>query len=171
MVRPEKQNTVKLIKEKFEKSKEVIVTDYRGLSVKDLYDLRSKLREVGVEYKIYKNTLAKIAVTGQPFEGVKEYLVGPTAFAFDYENEVEAAKILTEHAKKQKNLEIKGGVIEGNVVDVASIKQYASLPSKEVLIAQTLGVFAAPVRQAVTVIAAPLQGFINVLKAKAEQAN
>jgi len=169
MVRPEKKETVKTIKEKFEKAKEVILTDYRGLSVKDISDLRAKLREAGIEYKIYKNTLARIAIAEESFKDVTEYLEGPTAFAFDYENEVEAAKILTDYAKKQKNLEIKGGILEGKVVGIDAIRQYASLPSKEVLIAKVLGTFAAPVQQVTMVIAAPLQGLINVIKAKAQQ--
>lgn len=171
MVRPEKKESVKTIKQKFETAKEVILADYRGLSVKDISDLRSKLREAGIEFKVYKNTLAKIAVAEAPFKDVTDYLQGPTAFAFDFENEVEASRILSEYSKKQKSLKIKGGIIEGNVVDVATIKQYASLPSKEVLIAQALGTFKAPVQRITTVIAAPIQGIINVFKAKAEQAS
>lgn len=169
MVRPEKQEAVKIIKEKFQKAKEVIVTDYRGLSVKDISDLRNELRKAGIEYKIYKNTLANIAVTDEPFKGVTQYFEGPTAFAFDYENEVEAAKILTNYAKEQKVLKIKGGVIEGQVVDVNAIKQYASMPSREELLAKVFGSFRAPVQQITTVIAAPMQGFMNILKAKVQE--
>ncbi len=170
VARNEKKDSVKTIKEKFERAKGVVVTDYRGLSVKEISDLRSELRKAGIEYKVYKNTLAGIAVKDADFSGIQTYLEGPSAFAFDYENEVEAAKILTKYAKDQKKLEIKGGVIEGNVVNFEAIKQYASLPSKDELIAKAIGSFAAPVRQVVTVVAAPLQGFINVLKARAEQA-
>jgi len=169
MVRPEKKEAVKTIKEKFKKAKEVIITDYRGLSVKDISELRAKLREAGIEYKVYKNTLARIAVAEEPYKDITDFLEGPTAFAFDYENEVEAAKILADYAKKQKNLEIKGGILEGKVVGIDAIKQYASLPSREVLIAKVLGTIVAPVQQITTVIAAPLQGLINVIKAKAEQ--
>ncbi len=169
MVRPEKKEAVKTIKDKFSKAKGVIVTDYRGLSVKDISDLRAKLREAGIEYKVYKNTLAKRAVTGESYENVNDYMQGPTAYAFDFENEVEAAKVLNDFATDQKNLEIKGGIIEGQVVDVNAVKQYALLPSKDELIAKALGSISAPVRQVVTVVAAPVQGLINVLKAKAEQ--
>lgn len=169
MVRPEKKETVEAIKEKFEKAKSVIVTDYRGLSVKDVSDLRQKLRQAGIEYKVYKNTLARLAVADKVFKDVTTYLQGPTAFAFDYENEVQAAKILNDFAKKQNVLEIKGGVIEGKVVGESIVKKYAALPSKEELIAKALGSFAAPVSQIVNVVAAPLQGFINVLRAKAQE--
>ena len=168
-VKTEKKEAVKIIKDKFSKAKGVIVTDYRGLSVKAISDLRGKLREAGIEYKVYKNTLAKIAVEGESFESVADFMQGPTAYAFDFENEVEAAKVLSDFAKEQDNLEIKGGIIEGQIVDVKAVKQYAALPSKDELIAKALGTISAPVRQMVTVVAAPVQGFINVLKAKAEQ--
>lgn len=168
MVRPEKKDAVRTIKEKFEKAKEVIIADYRGLTVKDISELRKKLREAGIDFKVYKNTLARIAVADEPFKQIATCLQGPTAFAFDFENEIEAARLLNDYSKKQKNLKIKGGIIEGHVVDMATVKQYASLPTKDALIGQALGTFKAPVQGITTVLAAPIQGIINVFRAKAE---
>lgn len=168
-IREKKELTVKSIKEKFDNAKGVILTDYRGLSVKEISELRTELRKSGIEYKIYKNTLTKIAIEKNNYEGIDDYLEGPSAFAFDFESEIGAAKALSDYAKKQKKLVIKAGIIEGKVIDPNAIKEYASLPSREELLAKILGTFNAPVQQIVTVLAAPLQGFMNVLKAKAEQ--
>ncbi|OEH86315.1 50S ribosomal protein L10 [Desulfuribacillus stibiiarsenatis] len=145
-VREEKAQVVELLVEKIQNSKSTIVADYRGLNVKQVTELRKKLRESGIEFKVVKNTLTRRATEKTNFTALDEVLVGPTAIAFGEEDAVTAAKVLVDFAKKNDKLEIKGGIVEGQVVSVDEIKALASLPSREGLISMFLSVLQAPVR-------------------------
>lgn len=152
MVKPYKEQAVAEIKERLENSKGIVITDYRGLNVAEATELRKKLREAGVDYKVLKNTLTWIAAQQIGLNDLEDYLKGPTAIAFNEKDPVTPAKILIDFAKDHKALEIKGGVVEGKVVDAKQVKDLADLPSREVLIAQVLAGMQAPIAGFVTVL-------------------
>lgn len=134
-----KEAKVAEIKEKLEKSKAVVLSKYQGLNVEEDTALRKSLREAGVEYKVYKNTLVTLAAKELGLDGIAEYLEGAVSIAFSYEDVTLAARLLNDFAKDHKKLELKAGIIEGEIYDEAKIKQLATIPSKEVLIAKLLG--------------------------------
>ncbi|MCQ4726864.1 50S ribosomal protein L10 [Anaerotignum faecicola] len=140
----QKQVVVNEIKDKLSKAASVVVVDARGLTVDEDTKLRKKLREANVDYKVYKNTMVTLAVKGTEFEGLAQYLEGPSAFAFSYEDATAAAGILNTAAKDYKNLEFKAGVIEGVVYDAEGMKAVAGIPSRDVLLSKLLGSFKSP---------------------------
>ncbi|HBF66190.1 MAG TPA: 50S ribosomal protein L10, partial [Clostridium sp.] len=121
----QKQVVVNEIKEKLEKAASVVMVDARGLTVDQDTVLRKQLREAGVDYKVYKNTMVHFAIQGTQFEGLDQYLSGPSAFAFSYGEATAAAAILNKIAKDAKALEFKAGVIEGVVYDAEGMKLVA----------------------------------------------
>jgi large subunit ribosomal protein L10 len=149
-----KKQVVEEIKEKIVKAKSALVVDYRGLNVQEVTELRKKMKESGVEYKVYKNTLISLAAQGSVFESLLGNLSGPNAVAFSYEDPVISAKILNDFAKEHKNLELKAGVIESEYCDLEKIKAIAEIPSRDVLLAKFLGS-----------IKSPLSNFAYVLQA------
>ena len=149
-----KEAKVAEIKEKLEKSKAVVLSKYQGLTVEEDTTLRKNLREAGVEYKVYKNTLVTLAAKELGLEGIVEYLEGPVSIAFSYDDVTVGARILNDFAKDHKKLELKAGIVEGEVYDEAKIKQLATILSKEVLIAKLLGSIKSPISSFARVIAA-----------------
>ncbi|WP_027415318.1 50S ribosomal protein L10 [Aneurinibacillus terranovensis] len=145
-VREEKVQTVGEIVEKFRASKSSVLTDYRGLNVAQVTQLRKLCREAGVDFKVYKNTLARRATAEVELTELDQYLTGPTAIAFSMEDEMAAAKVLSDFAKTNEALEIKAGVLEGKVMDAAEVKAIASLPNREGLLSMLLSVLQAPMR-------------------------
>ena len=141
-----KKVQVEEIAAKFKAAASIVVVDYRGLTVGQATELRKQLREAGVEFKVYKNTLTRRAAEIAGLEGINEYLTGPNAIAFSNEDVVAPAKIINEFAKKNEALEIKAGIIEGNVSTVEDVKALAELPSREGLLSMLLSVLQAPVR-------------------------
>ena len=164
----EKQQVVSDIKERMEQSASVVVTDYRGLNVAEVTELRDKLRAEGVEYKVLKNTLVRRACADAGIEGLEEVLKGPTAIAFS-SDAVAPSKVLFEFAKKHKMLEIKGGLLEGKSVELAGLKALADLPSKEVLLSKVAGAFNAPMQTMASLFAAPMRDLVGVLSAVRDQ--
>ncbi|NLY50241.1 MAG: 50S ribosomal protein L10 [Firmicutes bacterium] len=169
MARPEKEAIVAELKDKFSRAKAVILTDYRGLTVAEITELRRKMREAGLEFKEAKNTLTRIAVQDFVGSDLDSYLPGPTALAFAYEDPVAPAKILSEFAKTHKALEIKGGVLDNKVIGPEGVKALADLPPREVLVAQLLGVLQGPIRGLVTVLSGPQRNLVYVLDAIRKQ--
>ena len=139
-----KEAKVAEIKEKLEKSQAVVLASYQGLTVEEDTQLRKTLREAGVEYKVYKNTLVTLAAKELGLGGIEEFLEGPVSIAFGYEDATAPARILNDFAKTHKKLELKAGIIEGEIYDQEKVTQLASIPSKEVLIAKLLGSIKAP---------------------------
>ncbi|KGR86723.1 MULTISPECIES: 50S ribosomal protein L10 [Lysinibacillus] len=131
---------------KFQAASSVVVVDYRGLTVAQVTELRKQLREAGVEFKVYKNTLTRRATEIAGVDGLNEFLTGPNAVAFSNEDVVAPAKIINEFAKKNEALEIKAGIIEGTIASVEDVKALAELPSREGLLSMLLSVLQAPVR-------------------------
>jgi large subunit ribosomal protein L10 len=163
--RQEKQAIVEELKNKFANAKSVVLTDFRSLTVAEDTKLRKGLREAGVDYKVYKNTLVRLAIQGMDLDELNQYLVGPTALAFSEEDVVAPAKVLNEYAKEYKNLKIKGGVIEGKVVDYDGVKALADLPPREVLLAQLLAGMQSPIVGLVNVLQGNIRNLVYVLDA------
>jgi len=139
-----KKQVVEEIKDRLQNIQAAVLTDYRGLNVAEVTELRTKLREAGIEFKVLKNTLTRIAANEVGLEGLDPYLEGPTAIAFGKEDAVAPAKILSDFAKTHKALEIKAGILENKVIDMDGVKALADLPSREVLLARVLGSMQAP---------------------------
>jgi large subunit ribosomal protein L10 len=163
--REEKKQIVEELKDKLNQVKAAIFTDYRGLNVEEITELRKQLREAGIEYKVVKNTLTRIAAKDINMDFLEEYLTGPTAIAFSFEDPVTPAKILSKFANSHKALDIKAGLVEGKLIDVEGIKALADLPSREVLIAKVIGGMQAPISGLVGVLNGPMRGLVYALKA------
>ncbi|MCY7730117.1 50S ribosomal protein L10 [Aerococcus urinaeequi] len=141
-----KQQEVNEVVEKMNAANSLVVVDYLGLSVAEVTELRKQLREAGVEFKVIKNTIMRRALDSQDLEYHEEVFQGPTAVAFGMEDAVAPAKILSDFAKKAEALELKGGILEGEVLSKEEIQQIAKLPNREGLLSMLLSVLQAPVR-------------------------
>ena len=147
-----KQPIVAEISEVIKDAASVVLVDYRGLTVEEDTALRKQLREAGVNYKVYKNTLMNFAFKGTDFEALAPYLNGPSAIAVSTEDATAPARIIAEFAKKAKNLEIKAGVVEGDLYDAKGMAAIASIPSRDVLISKLLGSLQSPITNFARVI-------------------
>jgi len=161
----QKKKIVEDLHAKFLKSKVVIVTDYKGLSVALLNDLRRKLREAGVEYQVVKNTLLIRASQETDVALIQKDFQGPSAIALSYDDPVTPAKVLSQFAKENERLELKVGVINGRVLDLNAIKALSILPSREVLMGTLLSVMNAVPSSFVRVLSAVPASLLNVLQA------
>lgn len=141
-----KKSVVSEITEQFKSSQSTVLVDYRGLNVAEITALRKELRDNNVEYKVYKNTLARRAVEEVGLGELSETLVGPTAIAFSKDDVVAPAKILYQFSKKHDALEIKGGVIEGEIATLEQIEELSTLPDYDGLVSMLLSVLQAPIR-------------------------
>jgi large subunit ribosomal protein L10 len=171
MARPDKTAAVAELVDSFQESTGAVLTEYRGLTVKQLQDLRRALGE-NANYAVVKNTLTQIAAKEAGVDGVDDLLLGPTAIAFINGDVVEAAKGLRDFAKANPALVIKGGFLEGNVLDASEIARMADLESREVLLAKMAGAMLASLSQAVYLLNAPLAQaarLAGALQAKAEE--
>ncbi len=142
----QKKHIVGEISDKLKNSVSTIVVDYRGLDVSEVTELRKQLREAGIDFKVYKNTMVRRAAEEAGLEGLNEFLTGPNAIAFSSEEVVAPAKIINSFAKEHEALEIKAGVIEGTITSVEDVKAIAELPSREGLLSMLLSVLQAPMR-------------------------
>ena len=176
MNRQEKEAVVVELRDKLERSKAAILTDYRGLKVMEITELRHKLKEEGVEYRVVKNSLIRLAVKDTEASSLEQYLTGPNAVAFSYDDEITPAKLLLEYAKENQKLEVKAGVVAGRLLVQQEMKDLVQLPSKEELQAQLLGIMStlpskllgvmnAVPRDFVGLLAAVPRDFLGVLKA------
>lgn len=165
----EKQRLVAEIKERLSAAGGVIMADYRGLTVKQMRALRDKLRTVGSEITVYKNSLAEIAIRELGLPSMDEFLEGPTAFVFTPADPVASAKVLMDFAREAKVFSLKGGFIEQRVVSTDQVKALASLPSREELIAKVMGTMLNPVRGFMSMANAPAGALARALRAVADQ--
>ena len=172
MATPEKVAAVKALADRFREADAVVITNYRGLSVTQLNELRNSLHGVAT-FSVAKNTLTALAAKDAGMEGLDDLFIGPTAIAFITGDPVEAAKGLKEFAKTNDALEIKGGVLEGSVISAAVVHQLASLESRDVLLAKAAGAFKASLFGAAYLFQAPLSQAartVDALRAKQEDA-
>jgi large subunit ribosomal protein L10 len=167
--RKEKEQVVADLQKQIEQYKAVVLTNYRGLNVEQMTQLRRRLRQEKIAYNVVKNTMMKLATKGTDLEKLKDYFEGPTAIAIAYGDFVSLAKILSEFQKNQPILEIKVGLIEGKVASPEEVKSLASLPSKEVLLAQILGGIQMPAVQVTGTIISVLQPVVGAIQARVDQ--
>lgn len=144
-IKAQKAAIVAEISEQIKDADSIVVVDYRGLTVAQDTQLRKSLREAGVVYKVYKNTFITSAIKGTDFEGIAPLLEGPTAIAIGKEDATAPARVIAKFAKDAKALEIKGGVVEGNIYDVKGIEKIATIPSRDELISKLLGSLQSPI--------------------------
>ena len=140
-----KKPVVEEISANIKDAQSVVLVDYRGLTVEQDTQLRKNLREAGVGYKVYKNTMMNFAFKGTEFEGLAPYLEGPSAMAYSDTDATAPARVLAEFAKKADKLQIKAGVVEGTVYDAAGMAKIAEIPSREVLLGRLLGSMQSPI--------------------------
>lgn len=164
-----KKEQVAQIVEWMNQAQSMVLIDYRGLKVSEDTDLRRQFRKSGVKYVVLKNKLLRLAAAECGIEGLDSILEGPTAVAFGMDDLVAPAKIALEFAKKNPKLEIKAGVLDKNVLDVAGVKALADLPPREVLLAKMLGSLNAPITGLVTVLGGTLRSLLYTLVAVKEK--
>lgn len=162
MATSEKEAAVAEFRDRLANNEIAIMTRYVGINVAQVTELRRKLREANVEYKVYKNTLATIVLRENGLESAADFMQGPTAWAF-CKDPVAPAKILKDFSVGSKFVAMGGGVLSGRVVTAQQLESLASLPSRDVLLAQTVGTIAAPLRNLVGVINALPRNLVNVL--------
>jgi large subunit ribosomal protein L10 len=147
-----KQPVVDEISANIDGAQALVLVDHRGLTVQQDTELRKKLREAGVFYKVYKNTMMNFAFKGTAFEGLSDLLNGPSAIAVSKEDATAPARVIFEFAKTAKNLEVKGGVVEGTVLDIKGLEEVSQIPSREILLGRLLGSMQSPVSNFARVI-------------------
>lgn len=150
----QKKEAVAGLIEKLKTAQAGVLVDYRGLTVSEDTELRAKLREAGVEYKVVKNTLTRFAAKEVGFDELDEVLNGPTSLALGFDDPVAPAKIISDFAKQNENLEIKAGFLDGKVISLDEVKQLANTPSRDTLIAKIMGSLNAPVSNLVRTLQA-----------------
>ena len=168
-VRSEKEAVVAEVRTKLDESDAVIITEYRGLSVTALAQLRRELRKAGCEYRVYKNTLARFAAREAGVDGLDTLLVGPTAMAFVKGDVAAVAKSLKEYAKTNPLLVIRGGAVAGKAVSAKDVDVLAELPSREVMLSQFAGMLQAPLVKTAGLLQALPRNMAYGLKALVDQ--
>lgn len=168
MPTPQKEQKVKLIKEKLGQAQGFILTDFKGVTVKDISNLRRKLRAEKVEYRIFKNNLARIAISEFGYASIEKHLSGTTAIAIAYGDPIAPLKVLHEF-EKVKKIPVKAGVINGEIFNADQLAVMRSIPAMPQLRSMFLSVLQSPARGFVTVISAGVRGFVQVLSQRAKK--
>ncbi len=171
MPKSEKVKTVKELKERFFRSAIIVATDYRGLSAREMSELRYRLREAGVDYKVVKNTLARLAAIEAGKEQIESLFSGPVAVAFAFDKDmVKLPKILSEYIRSSGSvLQIKGGMLGNRLLSPGDISILSNLPPRDILISQIIGRMQVPLQALYNVLSAPLREFLTVLQARINQ--
>ena len=164
----EKIDNVQALKERMAAAKTAVLTEYRGLTVRQISDLRRQLKATAAEYKVVKNRLARLAVRDSPLDPLATHLTGPTGMVLSAQDPVGVAKTLQAFVRANPALTIKVGLVEGKVLKAPELKALADLPSKEVLRAQLVGALNGPMSQLVTLLTAPHRELARVLEARSE---
>lgn len=166
-----KNQVMNEITERLNRSKSVVVTDYRGLRVPEIADVRKRFRDQGIEYIVVKNTLTRFAAGKTGYDALVPYLEGPTAIAFSYDDEIAPTKVVQDYLRSNPRsvLKVKGGVVAGTGFDASGIERLASTPPKPVLIAKLMGGLNAPAAGLASVLQANLRQLANVLDQRRQQ--
>lgn len=167
-----KQQTVAELREIFDRAQVAIVTDYRGLTVKEITDLRRRLQKVGGDLTVSKNTLINLVTAdNDQWKAMEPFLAGPTALALGFDDPVAAAKAVSDFAKEKRKVEIKirGGVLEGKALSPNAVKDLASMPSKEVLLSRMLGSLQSPAQNFASVLSAVSRNLVYAVDAVRRQ--
>jgi len=176
VLRPEKEDKVARLKDRFQNSSSVICVDFRGVDVEKITKFRRELHECSVEYQVVKNTLTRRAVAETGFQNIDQFLVGPTGIIFCLEDVATPAKIAKKFAEADKGadkgaLKIKGGIVEGSVFDAEGIKKVATLPSRQELLAELVGCLQSPLSGLVGVLQGVISECVYTLQAIADKKN
>ncbi len=172
MLRPEKEDVVARIKDRFQKSSSVICVDFRGVNVADITQFRQELRELSAEYQVVKNTLARRALAETTYQPLDQFLSGPTGIVFCPEDVAAPAKIVKKFAEQDAGaLVIKGGIVAGTVFDADGIKKVATLPSRQELLADLVGSLQSPLSGLVGVLQGVISECVYTLQAIADKKN
>ncbi len=169
MNKDQKKELIDELHGKFVGAKAAILTEYKGLTVAQITELRNELRKSQVEYKVVKNTLAIRAAAGTDKESLTGHLNGPTGLVLGFGDPVAPAKAIIEYAKKQEKLKVRVGVVEGQFADFEALKAIASLPSREELLSKMAGTFQAPASKMVRLLNATVARFGYALSALKEK--
>jgi len=169
VARPEKVARVDEVRAMFEETRSVVLSDFTGLDVAKISELRGLCRKNNVEFKVVKNTLAKLGVKDTDADGLSGYFEGPTAIAISREAENVPAKVLADFAKEHEAPKFKAGFVDGNVIDATAVLQLAMLPSKEELLAKLMGCIQGPGNGLVGCLQGPLRNLVSVLNQLKEQ--
>lgn len=169
MPKEEKVEAVQELRERIEGSNSLLLTDYRGLTVSEITTLRKALREAGADYKVVKNTLFRLAAEKLADSGIYDLLVGPTAVAFVRNDPIAPAKTIMDFAKDHKELEVKGGYVEGRLLAAEQIQALARIPPKEVLLAQLVWSIQSPISGLVGTLQGLMSNLVYTLQGVADQ--
>jgi large subunit ribosomal protein L10 len=164
-----KAQTIEVLTEQLANAKLIVLTDYRGLRVADLQELRTNLRKSGGEIRVAKNTLTRIAAENAGISGLEPYLEGPLAIGIANDDIVSFAKSLSDFARSSRILTIRGGVLDNNVISADQVEAISTLPSKEVLQGKLLGLLQSPLARTLSVLNGPSRSVAYVLQARADQ--
>lgn len=168
MNRTQKEQIVQELNARLLETQATFIADYRGINVEQVTEMRRELTQAGVEYRVVKNKLLKLAAKDTPAEGLQEFCAGPTAIALSGADPVAPAKILSKYAKAVEAFDLKAGVLDGKLLSVADISALADLPSREEMLAKMLGSLNAPVSNFVGTMAAIPRSLVQVLNAIGE---
>ncbi len=168
MAKPEKIAKVEEIKERFLGHEVIFLTDFSGLTVEEINALRFQLRDTGAEYRVLKNTLTLLAIKDTEYEDISVFMRGPVAAVFVTGDPMAVAKELTNYARGNQNLEIKGGFMEGKILKAAEVRSLATLPTREVLLARITGALKSPIYSLHGVLSGPQRKLVYALQALAE---
>jgi large subunit ribosomal protein L10 len=163
MARAEKEKTVEELAEMLKKAQAVVLSDFTGLNVEQMAELRRRCRESQVVYRVVKNTLARFAASKADLEPLIPYLTGPNGFTFGYDDPAAPARVINGFAKDSKKLTIKGGIYQGEIIGPDQVKRIATLPGKDVLLSQLLMQMNAPISSFAEVLRSMLRQFLHVL--------
>jgi large subunit ribosomal protein L10 len=165
-----KADSIEALKERLHSAKTAVLTEYRGLTVQQISDLRKQLKGAAAEYKVVKNRLARLAVKDSALDALGPHLKGPIGLAFTKQDSVAVAKALQTFVRTNPQLQIKLGLVEGKVLQPAELKALADLPSKEQIRSQIVGAVQGPMAQLVSLLQAPLRELVYVLEARGKDA-
>jgi large subunit ribosomal protein L10 len=166
MDRTTKETTVAELKQTLSNVASLVVAEFRGLKVEDANGLRREIRKNDCSYRVVKNTLFKRAIAGTPMEGLAKLFRGPTAIAYSVNDPVSPARVMDKFCTGQEKLKIKGGYLDGKVLDLAGVKALATMKGKDELRAELLATLIAPAQSFVRLLAAPVQNFMLLLSAR-----
>ncbi|MBW2734234.1 MAG: 50S ribosomal protein L10 [Deltaproteobacteria bacterium] len=171
MNREQKSTAVEELKDALSRAQSLVLADFRGLNVGQINNMRSEIRKTDCHYRVVKNTLVKLAIAGTAMEGLTPLFKGPTAIAYSFEDPVAPAKVIDKFDDDLAKLDIKGGFLDGELLDVAAVKNLAKMKGKNELRAELLAQFQAPAQSFVRQLAAAPQNFMYLLQARERSLN
>jgi large subunit ribosomal protein L10 len=170
MLKEKKEQTIEQVAASLSRCTVAVATDYRGLTAQEMVQLRRRLAESGIEYRVIKNTLTRFAAEKASRRQLETLLTGPVAIAFGYDDVLKPAQVLREHIRSTGSvLQIKGGILGDRLLTAEDVANLATMPPREILISRLIGQIQAPLQALHNVLSAPLQGLLNIMQARIRQ--